>query len=252
MKILVVEDKAVLAQDIVDRLQSFGFNNIIGPFNNGELALQNSRKVKPDLAILDIELKGRMNGIELAKYLKADYKIPIVFLSKHQDDETFRHMLEVNPSYFLNKPFTNSELKMAILNSSNGVHPEPKKVDIEILNDRIFVRNGRGKFFILLNEILWLQSGGGETSKVVAKNSHGKIIEATIGHTLNTLEKKLNFYPYLVRCSRYYIVNLKSVDKIIDGSLNSNAKKKALLVNGQEIPVGSKYRKSVMDKLHIF
>ncbi|MEL7004212.1 MAG: response regulator [Bacteroidota bacterium] len=257
-KILIVEDKSILAQDIADRLERFGYKQVIGPFSSGEEALEAVKTEMPDLALLDISLKGKMNGIQLAQKLNDKNSIPIVYLTSHEDDETFDASLNTYPVAYINKPFTNNELKMAVFNGlklragdklSQGLNASQDQ--LKVLDDRIFVRNGRGKFSIMLDDILYIQSGGGETSTIVSNLDIS--YQPKVGYTLNKLEEKLSFYPKLVRCSRYHIINLSKVERILDSSpSNKSISKKELLVKGELIPVGAKYRKDIMSKLHIF
>lgn len=263
-KILVAEDKAVLAQDLMDRLHHLGFDHIMGPFAEGEQALKESKLSPPDIALLDITLRGEMSGIQLAAKLNADRNVPIVYLTHHQDDRILESTLSTNPVAFINKPYTNNELRMAVINAAKLAQgdlikealkrPLPADHAMEVLEDRIFVRNGRGKTSIFLKDILWIQSGGGETSAVVTKErlAEGKGHYPTVGYHLSKLEAKLSFFPHLVRCSRYHIINLKQVERILDDKTGKQASKKSLLIQDEEIPVGEKYRKDVMSKLHIF
>ena len=258
-KILVVEDKNLLAQDIVDRLENFGYRQIIGPFASGEEALEQSKITLPDIAVLDITLKGQMNGVQLAAKLNERGNVPIIYLTHHQDERTLDQSITTGPVAYLNKPFTNNELKMAMFNAlkatpDNSV-PQLPGQSLKVLDDRIFVRNGRGKFSIMLKDILWIQSGGGETSTIVTKDrpTNDLTHSPKVGYNLSKLEVKLAFYPYLVRCSRYHIVNINEVERIIDtGAVNKKNVKKELLIRDKKITVGDKYRKNIMGKLHIF
>lgn len=256
--ILIVEDKSILAHDLMDRLNQFGYENLMGPYESGEEASKACKKTKPDIAILDIQLKGKMTGIDLARELNRDERIPIIYLTQQQDDETFTDSSSTYPVAFINKPFTNNELRSAITNAARAIGKDQESQirtseGLEILDDRIFVRNGRGKFYIKLDDILWIKSNG-ETSTIMTRDRlelDPKLLPV-VGHSLSKLELKLGFYPYLVRGSRYFIVNLKQVDRILDTQVEDRSTlKKALLIADTEISLGDKYRKSVMDRFLI-
>ncbi len=259
LTILVVEDKTLLAHDIKDRLNQFGHHQILGPFSSGEEAYEQAQSTPPDIAILDIHLAGEMNGIELARLLNEDRPIPTIFLTHNQDSQTLDESLKTGAIAYINKPFTNNELRMALHTAISHLGKiavtRPTNInsdqELKLLDDRIFVRNGRGKFFILLDDILWIQSNGGDTSSIMTKEKLGQEGKPlpVIGLNLAKLSEKLAFHPYLVRASRYYIINLKNVDRILDTSTKeSTTVKKAVLIANNEIILGDQYRKAVTDR----
>lgn len=253
--ILLVEDKPLLAEDIVDRLHHFGYKNVAGPYDSGEQVISELDSIQPDIAILDINLKGQMDGIELAKKLNERKHTPVIYLTQLQDDATIDQAASTFPAAFLNKPFTNGELKMAVVNAINLINGiskvDAQEEEVEVLDDRIFIKNGRGRIKIMLDDILWIQSGGGETSaiSVIDRYKEGKL-PYTLGFNLNKLQDRLAFYYPFVRCSRFHIINLKRVKRILDDPAKSK-NKKVLLLEDTEIPVGDIYRKNVMGRLKI-
>lgn len=258
-KILIAEDNGLLGFDLTDRIHNFGFKQVLGPFKSGEEAVAFAEKTPPDVAILDIHLSGRMNGIELGRRLNEFRRVPLIYLTQDQDSSVLEESLGTGAIGFINKPFTNNELKMALHNAVsqlNGVVDFSKKQtqeeEVEVLNDRIYIRNGRGKYQVKIEDILWIQSGGGETSAIMTKEKRtsNEKVYPTIGHHLSRLEEKLSFDPFLVRCSRFHIVNLREVERIIDVS-GKKGMRKAIIIDGEEIVVGDKYRKQVMDKLRV-
>lgn len=257
MKILVVEDKSLIAQDLIDRLERFEYKNIIGPFASGEEALEECKNDLPDIALLDITLKGSMTGIQLANILNEERMVPVVYLTQHDDERVINGIDQKTTAYYLNKPFTNNELKMALNSAKRMIDQVPDKADsrdeeeVEVLNDRIFIRNGRGKVCLMLDDILWIQSGGGDTSTVMTVDYVNRDPKSlpVVGLNLSKLEERLSFCSYLLRCSRFHIVNLKKVNRIIDsGKLKT---RKALIVNTESISVGDKYRKNVMTAFRV-
>lgn len=253
--IIVVEDQAILAHDIIDRLKQFGYSNIAGPYASGEEALAFANENAPEIAILDIQLSGKINGIQLAKELNKLKSIPIIYLSQQQDEQTYKDSLSTLPVAFINKPFTNNELRIGLLNAIRAIGEDQLNLvqDSEgenILDDRIFVRNGRGKFHIKLDDILWLKANG-DFSMIMTADRLGQEekLLPIVSHTLSKLETKLNFYRYFVRASRSHIVNIKHVDRILDQHPNDRSStRKILEVGEQQITVGDVYRKSVMDR----
>ncbi|MFH0893973.1 MAG: response regulator [Bacteroidota bacterium] len=113
LKILVVEDEAIVAIDIRHKLQSFGYT-VTGVVSSGEEALESVAKEMPDLVLLDISLKGSMSGIDIASKFKDLFSLPVIFITAHSDDITFTKALEVQPYGYIVKPFIERDIRFSI------------------------------------------------------------------------------------------------------------------------------------------
>ncbi|MFA4876245.1 MAG: response regulator [Methanoregula sp.] len=103
-KILIVEDEAVLAEDLREMLEQSGF--LVCPvFCYGEDAVAEVAHLQPDLILMDIHLMGEMDGIRAAAQIRSLYPIPIVFLSIFSDAETLSRAMKTHPCGYLVKPF---------------------------------------------------------------------------------------------------------------------------------------------------
>ncbi|MEL6557307.1 MAG: response regulator [Bacteroidota bacterium] len=264
--IMIVEDQAVLAYDLLDRLKEYGFNQLMGPFKSGEKALIACNEMMPNIAILDIRLAGEMNGIQLAKELNLISEVFIIYLTQQEDEKTFNASVETDHIAFINKPFTNNEIRSALLRAvkqldlEQTVKPKSKKVEkqseikgnLKIFNDRIYLRSAGKKIRILLDDIILITSnkGQGGAEFIVKNKEEHQNKKYVTSHGLNVLEKKLSFYPFLVRVSRFNTVNLKYL-KLIDDADHIENSLKTLDLEQYKVKVGDKYRKQVMDKLPI-
>ena len=112
-KILIVEDEAIVALDLVHRLRSLGYI-VSGSTATGEQAIQSAEDVRPDLVLMDIRLYGDMNGIEAAAYLRDRFDLPIIFVTAYSDNDVLKQALMVGASRFLLKPFEDEELRDAV------------------------------------------------------------------------------------------------------------------------------------------
>jgi signal transduction histidine kinase len=110
--VLIVEDEAVVAADLADRLKRNGYTVWVAA--SGEEALSIARQRRPKLALMDIELHGRMDGVEIAQVLRRELDVSVIFLSAHSDEETLKRAKLSDPSCFLVKPFEESELQINI------------------------------------------------------------------------------------------------------------------------------------------
>lgn len=102
-KILVCEDESLVAVDLQRTLEEYGFH-VAGVADNGPDALTIAKHTRPDLAIMDIGLRGGMNGIEVASSLRRSYDIPCVFLTSNTDADVFSAAKSTDPYGFLTKP----------------------------------------------------------------------------------------------------------------------------------------------------
>ena len=107
-QILVVEDQAVVAENIRKILLSYGYE-VPEPIPTGEEAIEAINKKHPDLILLDIMLKDKLSGIDVAKYI-IDMNIPIIYLTAYSDKNIIEEAKETGPFGYLIKPFREREL----------------------------------------------------------------------------------------------------------------------------------------------
>jgi diguanylate cyclase (GGDEF)-like protein/PAS domain S-box-containing protein len=112
-QILVVEDEHIVAKDIQSRLQGLGYH-IPAVASSGEEALQKAEETRPDLVLMDIRLKGTMNGVEAAEELRRRFNIPVVYLTAYADNHTLQRAKVTEPFGYILKPFEERELYTCI------------------------------------------------------------------------------------------------------------------------------------------
>jgi DNA-binding NarL/FixJ family response regulator len=112
-KILVIEDEFITASDIQATLKGMGFE-VPGIADTGEDAIRMAGELKPDVILMDISLKGKMNGITAASVIKDKYRIPVIYLTGQSDDATINKALESEPFGYIIKPFEEKTLKATI------------------------------------------------------------------------------------------------------------------------------------------
>lgn len=108
-KILVVEDEMIISMEIKQKLLEMGYI-VVGQAITGESAIQKAGETKPDLILMDIRLKGQMDGITAAQRIIELYDLPIIFLTAHSDKATLERAVALSPSGYLLKPFKEREL----------------------------------------------------------------------------------------------------------------------------------------------
>jgi CheY-like chemotaxis protein len=112
-KILIVEDDDVIARVADWRLKNLGYA-VCGRATSGEEALALIVSAQPDLVLMDINIRGEIDGIETAKLIKKEFTIPIVYLTSHSDGPTLERAKETKPDGFIIKPFEDNDLRVAI------------------------------------------------------------------------------------------------------------------------------------------
>ena len=109
IRVMVVEDEALIAHDIAVRLRKAGFE-VPAVVDTGERAVALAGELLPDLVLMDIRLKGRMDGIEAAERLRSLYDIPVVYLTAHADTDTLARANTAEPFGYLTKPLGGAAL----------------------------------------------------------------------------------------------------------------------------------------------
>jgi CheY-like chemotaxis protein len=114
--IAIVEDEGIVAMDIRKSLQLLGYN-VSFVSDTGEKAINKLNEFKSDLVLMDIVLKGKMDGIETAKIITEEMNIPVVFLSAFEDENTRKRTEHIKYYGYVTKPFEDSNLKSVIENA---------------------------------------------------------------------------------------------------------------------------------------
>lgn len=118
ISVLIIEDEVVLALGLEYTLKNFGYT-VSGIKTNLQSTLNYLTTHTPDIAIVDIKLKGGLNGIDIAKYMWENKRIPIIFLTSYCDEKTIEKTLCCEPYGYLIKPCKEKELNAIIQTSIN-------------------------------------------------------------------------------------------------------------------------------------
>ncbi len=114
-QVLIVEDETLVALELEMFISNLGFN-IVAICSNANSTLETLKSHKTDIILMDINIKGEINGVDLAQIIKTKYKnIQIIFLTAHIDEKNRKLAALSNPLAFLAKPFNQDELKDTLL-----------------------------------------------------------------------------------------------------------------------------------------
>ncbi|MEM1356590.1 MAG: response regulator [Bacteroidota bacterium] len=244
VKVLIVEDEMIIAAKISMHLEQLGYE-VSGILSRGEKAVVHCRESPPDILLLDINLKGMLDGIETAKVIRKEMELPIIFLTANSDQATFDRAKYARPQAFLAKPYQKQELEraieLAVLSSYNlsdeVISPEANKEkgEVAILSDRIFVRHKDRMVKVFLRDIQY----------VVAERAYCRIVTKQTDYLLSLamghLEKQLEG-SNIIRIHRSYLVNLDWIEEVGE---------KHVVVEKEFLPIGKAYQGEVTRRLNL-
>ena len=241
VKILVVEDEMIIAAKIAMQLTNLGYE-VTGILPRGEEAISQLEDNRPDIILLDINLKGKIDGIETAKQIHLVADIPIIYLTANTDEATFNRAKPTRPYAFISKPFKQLDLQRAIEltisrlaeNETGPIVDDNANENLPfILSDRIFVRHHEKMVKIIISDILYIEADR-NYCRIFSKTK-----EYILAITLKSIEDKLPQQHFL-RIHRSYIINLSQVDELDD----SHA-----IISGKAIPLGKGMREQIMQRI---
>ena len=112
-KILIVEDEAIIAAEIESNLQSLGYE-ITSVVNTGKKAIEKVEIDKPDIILMDIRIKGEMDGIDAAEIIRSRFGVPVIFSTAYTDEERIQRAKITMPFGYLLKPIQDRDLKVTV------------------------------------------------------------------------------------------------------------------------------------------
>ncbi|WP_299460251.1 response regulator [uncultured Microscilla sp.] len=232
IKVLIVEDEFSIALDIQVRLQKMDYQ-VTSIAHNYVQALQCVQAQPPNIVLMDINLSQGKSGIEAARDIYQQYRIPVVFLTAYGDDKTFAEALDSQPFGYLLKPFKDQELNFALkvaLQKCQETPPPP-----QVLSDTLFIKDKSQFTAVKVTDILWVEAMDNyaliitKTQKVVANLF------------LKDIAQKLPNERFL-RIHRSYIIALDKVEKIEDN---------AAQINQTMIPISKSYKHQLLTRLNV-
>lgn len=246
-KVLIVEDEMIIAADISMMLTTLGYE-VTGITPRGEDALASIEATRPDIVLMDISLKGSMDGVESAIYILEHFQVPVIFLTANSDDATFQRAKVAKPYAFITKPFRQSDLQRAIelaldrlAEEKSGAEvtsiPTAMKENSFILSDRIFVRHKDQMVKVFIQDILFAEADRNYCMV------HTVDKEYLLTVSLRVFEDNLPAGKFM-RVHRSFVVNLSKIDALGDNH--------EYLVFGQKnVPVSRRFKEDVIKRLRL-
>ena len=183
-KVLVVEDESLIARALTKILNKFNYD-IIGIANDSDAALRLLSETKPDIILMDIRIDGKLDGIQTAELIIANYDIPIVYMSSLDDQKTIDRAKQTQPFGYVTKPFEEKDIKIALEMSLFQYDMEKKLRQSEARYRSVVTSLNEG--ILLLNSDFII-----ETCNPAAETIIGEKADELIGHSI--LEKKWELF----------------------------------------------------------
>ncbi|RYY41080.1 MAG: response regulator transcription factor [Chitinophagaceae bacterium] len=237
VKILLVEDELIIADYMSECLAHLGYEVCANAISYDE-AVEAVCSCNPDIAIVDITLKGTRNGIDFGRYLTEKHRIPFIFATSHSDRGTIDEAKQVLPFAYLIKPFSEEDLyaviETALMQFGRKERQEKRDDDPVIIHDGIFIRH-KGRFTkVALHDIRYIE----------ANDNYATIVTASQQYALKTTLKNLQdvLPEYFWRIHRSYIANLHHLE-----SLDADD----AWVGKKQLPIGKSFYPMLVEKLKI-
>jgi DNA-binding LytR/AlgR family response regulator len=248
--LLIVEDDMIIAAKVSMQLTNLGYD-VVGIVPRGEEAIRQVADNPPDIVLLDINLKGALDGIETAKAILKMVDIPIIYVTANADEATFNRAKETRPYAFISKPIKNldlqraieltvsrlSEKKLARVLTTEPIHDMPEESDDApfILSDRIFVKHKEKMVKLFLEDILYIEAER-NYCRIYTKNK-----EYVLATTLKIMEEKLPM-RHFIRVHRSFMVNLAQVDEVAESHVT---------IHQKAVPLSNTLREDLLSRLQM-
>lgn len=252
IKVLIVEDEVLVAQDIMDMLEDAGYT-VVGHAIDAPNALELFEDTLPDVVLMDVQLQGKTDGIEVATMFNDIRRVPIIYLTAQADTKSVSRAKATQPSAYLLKPFDERGLliamDIAISNFSaqeSAAHPitEQAAAVVQVMatkerlnaeailsvNDFLFIKQNYRFVKFQRQELLYIEADG---SYSYLYTTLGKLVLRL--SLTQTLEKLAD--SDLVRVHRSFAVKVGAIENFSDNEVT---------IGEQNIPIGSAYKETFL------
>ncbi|MEO9533551.1 MAG: response regulator [Crocinitomicaceae bacterium] len=244
--VLVVEDESIVSKDIQHSLKKLGYN-VVGAASTGERAFELAASEKPDIILMDIMLKGDINGIETASRVKEELQIPVIYLTAYADESTLEKAKVTEPYGYIIKPFKEVDLHTSI---EMALYKFSKEKEVLKARDLFYsiIENKDSKDFIFVKS---------KSRLVKIKTDDIYFVEALKDYVvINTLDSRYTIHSTMkdivtkldadnfIRVHRSFIVRLDKISSIEYPNLHLENDKKV-------IPIGGSFKDDLIDKLNL-
>ncbi len=244
IRVAIVEDEFIIGQDISANLENQGYQ-VTGIYESGTEAIVGIKRDPPDILLMDINIKGELDGIETVEIIRNSWDIPFIYVTAYSDTLTLDRAKKTLPHAYIIKPFSfknlNMAIELAVHNYSKGIrvpvsearqYPEINEQE-HISKNTIFIKE-KGRFIkVITSEIQYLCANGSYCEISTAKKNF------TISYNLQNILGKLNSSLFM-RVHRSYAVNINEICSINEDELQ---------IGEMKIPISKASRNELLDRV---
>jgi two-component system response regulator LytT len=247
INILIVEDESIIARDVQFSLNKLGYG-VSGIASSSDKAFDLAVIEQPDLVLMDIMLKGEINGIDTAIKIKEELSVPVIFLTAYADEATLEKAKIAEPYGYIIKPFKEVDLHTTI---ELAIYKHGKEQVIrrerDILYSIIENKDVSSAFIFVKASSRLVKLNTADIFYVEALKDyvviHTKDTRYTIHSTMKDIESKLGLSEF-IRVHRSFIVRMDKIASIEFPNLSLEKDKKV-------IPIGGSYRDELSNRIRL-
>ena len=240
VRILIVEDEPLIAEDLRAHLEELGYE-LCAVCDNALDAMAEVVARKPDLLLLDINMVDGPDGVQLAEKVRAKHATPFIFVTSHSDKATLERVKPLRPAGFIIKPFDENDLRtqieLALARYANDVEASAAPTEAQrhdfVIADSIFIREKGRLVKVAIDDIHYAEA---DDNYVTLFTPARKFV---ITSTLAAVEEKLKS-PNHLRIHRSYLVDTRRITAMEEGYVR---------IGTQSLPVGKTHREALMARI---
>ncbi len=257
LKILIIEDEVLVAQDLTNLLTDWGYL-VVDCCKTGEEAIESFKQYEPDLVLADIQLKGVIDGVETVRQINEIKRIPIIFITAQADHQTVVRAKLTAPAAYLLKPFNernlNISLEIALNNFYQSVPEIGKASEIEKSNvsandvklvadvilrkeNMIFIKQNYRFVKFMIDDLVYMESDKNYTNVVFKQQ------KIALRLPLQTVIEKFANCDSVIRVHRSFVINLTHVEEFSENEI--------ILPKNKLIPLTAAYKEDFLSKFSV-
>lgn len=238
LKILVVEDDPMIAESVQDILGVLK-HEIVGVADDAEKAIAICNESLPDLALLDIQIGGDIDGVDLADLLNQNFQIPFIFTTAFADNDTIARAKSKGPYGYLVKPYGIKDMNAAIEVAMSAFERFKKASEApamsKVIQDSIFLKVDSKLIKVKIDDILYIEAKGDYALFKTKEKGH------IVHTTMKRVEERLSDYNF-AKVHRSYVINLSKIVDIEESNL---------LIDNKVIPISRANKEALIQRLNL-
>lgn len=237
IKVLIVEDEVLIAETLATMLGDLNYI-VTDICSNANDALKSIKNNLPDICLLDVNIEGEVDGIDLAILIRKKVNVPHIFITSFSDSATVDRAKATNPAAYVIKPYSEKEVEVNLtlaLYKKAGNEENSINKPINIDEDSFFIKDKQELIKIRFDEISYCEAADNYT---IIYTNKAKFI---LSQTMKTVFEKLENNGF-VRVHRSYFVRFKDIQ-----SIGPNY----IIIQSKEIPMSQNHRQDLLAKINL-